>query len=172
MSYILYKILCCCHLTLNCNSQSQSFTYDTYFLETWKFILLIVYIINALFAIKVQVFCNYYLDPSCQLCVILLTVLTNNDNSGSLPQTVSIFWIWLATKKQNTDHFHIFFVFSILYISPWTSISTLDPNDQFSLILAYTHSAIRGPTLLIFNFLELVTMCLNQKLAWWDWLFI
>jgi hypothetical protein len=35
---------------------------------------------NALFAIKVQVFCNYYLDPSCQLCVFLLAILTSDDN--------------------------------------------------------------------------------------------
>jgi hypothetical protein len=93
MSYFLNKILCCYHLTLKCNSQSQSFTYDTYFLETLEFILLIIYIINALFAIRVQIFYNNYLDPLCQLFVFLFTALASNDNSGSLPQTASIFWI-------------------------------------------------------------------------------
>jgi len=62
---------------------------------------------------------------------------------------------WLVTEKKKKYiyicivQFHIVFIFSILYISPGTSISVFDPNEGVSMILAYTHFLP-----LIFNFLE------------------
>jgi hypothetical protein len=54
-----------------------------------------------------------------QPCAFLLTALTSNDNSGSLPQTVSTFWIlagnWKKKKERKKEiQFHIVFIFSIL----------------------------------------------------------